>query len=168
MNFDQAFEIIVGLEGKFTRDPRDSGNWTGGKIDEGELRGTKFGISAAAYPHLDIEHLTLNQAKQIYLEDYWMRVRAHELPDILKLAVFDCAINQGVGALVLVLQHAARVKRDGDFGPQTLSACWAAPKRTLIRLLTKRAKRYMLHAKFDLYGDGWLNRLFEIALATEE
>jgi hypothetical protein len=35
-------------------DERDPGNWTGGAIGKGELRGTKWGISAQTYPQIDI------------------------------------------------------------------------------------------------------------------
>src|SRR6185312_16903801 len=57
--FLPAFKIVVGIEGGYSNDPRDPG---------GE---TKFGISKNAYPNLDIASLTLEQAQQIYLRDYW-------------------------------------------------------------------------------------------------
>ena len=30
MNFDKAFELVIGAEGGYTKDPNDRGNWTGG------------------------------------------------------------------------------------------------------------------------------------------
>jgi hypothetical protein len=47
MGFDRAFEETIGLEGGFSRNPDDNGNWTGGRRGLGELKGTKYGISAA-------------------------------------------------------------------------------------------------------------------------
>ncbi|MDH1334083.1 hypothetical protein N5D77_07565 [Comamonas thiooxydans] len=70
MDFDKAFDRLIGHEGKFTNNPKDDGNWTGGKQDRGELKGTKFGIAANTYPHLDIKSLTIEQAKAIYREDF--------------------------------------------------------------------------------------------------
>ena len=64
--FDTAFANVIGLEGGYTDDPRDRGNWTGGTVGQGKLRGTKYGISAAAFPTLDIANLTLDAAKAIY------------------------------------------------------------------------------------------------------
>ena len=56
-DFDKAFDIIVGVEGGFSLDPNDPGNWTGGKRGVGELKGTRWGISAKSYPHLDINFM---------------------------------------------------------------------------------------------------------------
>jgi len=56
--FDQAFALVVGIEGGFSTDQNDPGNWTSGKVCIGEFKGTKYGISAASYPHLDIPNLT--------------------------------------------------------------------------------------------------------------
>jgi lysozyme family protein len=68
--FEQAFARIIGNEGGFTSNQLDPGNWTGGKPGEGECRGTKYGISAHAYPSLDIAGLTLADAYAIYRRDY--------------------------------------------------------------------------------------------------
>src|SRR5271169_2536187 len=51
--------------------PNDPGNWTGGKIGLGELKGTKFGIAAASHPTLDIANLTIDQAIQLRRTEYW-------------------------------------------------------------------------------------------------
>ena len=69
--FYTSFERVIGHEGEFTNDKNDRGNWTSGVIGEGELKGTKYGISAMSYPNLDIENLTLKQAQSIYFEDFW-------------------------------------------------------------------------------------------------
>ena len=69
-NFDRMFDIVVGHEGGYTANPADRGNWTGGAIGSGTCRGTRFGISAAAYPGLDIANLTIDAAKALYQRDY--------------------------------------------------------------------------------------------------
>ena len=56
--FDQAFAAVIGHEGGYTSDARDPGNWTGGAVGQGACKGTQWGISAAAYPALDIAGLT--------------------------------------------------------------------------------------------------------------
>ena len=58
-DFKQAFDLLIGHEGGYTNNPNDPGNWTGGKVNSGTLRGTKYGISAASYPTLDIKNLGL-------------------------------------------------------------------------------------------------------------
>ncbi len=70
-DFEMAVAVVLRHEGGFQRDPGDRGNWTGGAVGLGELRGTKFGISAASYPGEDIEGLTEERAREIYYKDFW-------------------------------------------------------------------------------------------------
>ena len=67
--FDVIFDRVLGHEGGFQADPRDRGNWTGGEVGKGELKGTKYGVAAMTYPELDIESLTKADAKIIFRRD---------------------------------------------------------------------------------------------------
>lgn len=80
MNFDTAFEKLIGHEGEFQNDPRDRGNWTTGVAGQGSNNGTKFGISAMAYPGEDIRNMTIERAKDLYKRDYWGRPAATRFP----------------------------------------------------------------------------------------
>src|SRR6185437_7679529 len=71
--FAAALATVLAHEGGYQAMPDDPGNWTGGKIGAGELKGTKFGLSAAAYPNLDIASLTEAEAAAIYCRDWWER-----------------------------------------------------------------------------------------------
>ena len=57
MNFEKAFERLIGHEGGYSTDRNDPGNWTGGKVGSGTFKGTKYGIAANTYPNLDIKNL---------------------------------------------------------------------------------------------------------------
>jgi hypothetical protein len=95
-NFEQSVALILDLEGggQVVQDSLDPG----GK--------TRWGISQRAYPALDIEGLTLGQAKEIYRQDYWVKAGCDELPGPMDLCAFDCAVNMGVGkALELLRNH---------------------------------------------------------------
>ena len=48
--FAAAIAMVLAHEGGFQGMPDDPGNWTGGRLGDGTLKGTKFGISAASYP----------------------------------------------------------------------------------------------------------------------
>ena len=120
--FDRAFSIIVGEEGGYTAEQADPGNWTGGRCGVGECRGTRWGISASAYPGLDIANLTLDQAKAIYRQDYWGRAQCDALPPPLALLVFDAAVNNGVSQAIRWLQAALGIPADGVAGPGTAAA----------------------------------------------
>ena len=60
-----TFPFVIGHEGKWGNDRRDRGNWTSGVIGKGELKGTKYGVAAHAYPELDIKNLTIDDARKI-------------------------------------------------------------------------------------------------------
>jgi lysozyme family protein len=78
--FEQAYALTLRQEGGMSIAANDPGNWTGGAIGAGILRGTKFGISAAAFPTLDIQSLTIEQAKKLYRQRYWITIGADALP----------------------------------------------------------------------------------------
>lgn len=96
--FDEAFKFTVGEEGGFQADYDDPGNWTGGDIGKGELRGTKYGISARAFPMLDIKNIQLEDAKLIFKKKYWDEAGCDRLPYPLNMIVADNAYHSGVSA----------------------------------------------------------------------
>jgi lysozyme family protein len=126
--FELAFKETVDIEGGYSNDPDDPGNWTGGKVGSGELKGTKYGISAAQYPVLDIKNLTIEQAKEIYLRDYWLPPKLSAVVDTrIACEIFDTAVNMGPGAATFIAQEALnflgeQVAQDGIMGGQTLAA----------------------------------------------
>lgn len=157
MNFDLAFDRLIGHEGGFTDNPEDDGNWTGGRKGRGELKGTKFGIAAASYPHLDIKNLTVEQAKAIYREDFWdVLGTAH--PSV-KFQLFDAAVNHGRGNAVRMLQRAVGVADDGQWGPRSQSALDRMEHNdVLLRFVAHRLKFWASLQKFDEFGRGWTRR----------
>lgn len=156
--FLKAFTNLIGVEGGFTDNPKDDGNWTGGKQGSGMLKGTKYGIAASSYPHLDIPNLTLEQAQEVYYKDFWMPCKADKLPFPIANALFDCAVNSGVKTAAKLLQRACGIAEDGVIGEITLKI--ASKEDTLIAFLTARAMFYARLAKFELFGKGWMKRLF--------
>lgn len=161
--FNKAFENVIGVEGGFSDDPRDPGNWTGGKEESGKLNGTKYGVSAASYPSLDIKSITLDDAKAIYHRDYWQVIRGDDFSFPVSNALFDCAVNSGCTSAAKLLQRSLAIPSDGKIGKQTISAAQAKdPTELLIDFLTARAVFYARLAKFELYGKGWMKRLFTV------
>lgn len=114
--FDECFTVLMELEGYKSND----------KLDAGGL--TKYGISQKAYPDLDIDSLTLEQARAIYYQDYFIASKAHELPPSLACNVFDSAVNMGVSRAIRFLQRTIGVDADGIFGKGTRAALERAIK----------------------------------------
>src|SRR5690606_34301427 len=136
-------------------------------------RGTKYGISAAQYPDLDIANLDLEDARDIYRRDYWEACKCDELPWPLALFVFDAAVNQGCDAKAglaaqKLLPQALDVAQDGIIGPKTLSAAAKSRPRHAARFMAFRAMRYQGTRNYDRYGEGWLTRLFRVAMEAEK
>lgn len=164
-DFNRAFAIIVGVEGGFSGDANDPGNWTGGGIGQGALKGTKFGISAASYPAEDITGLTLERAKAIYERDFWNETRCGELPWPLSLMLFDAAVQHGSRSAIRLLQLSLEIKVDGNFGPATLVAVKSRPVTETTALFGVAREAYYRQLKnFPIYGKGWIKRLFTVAL----
>jgi len=139
--FQKALEWLKVREGGFQNNPRDPGNWTGGKPGVGELKGTKYGISAASYPHLDIADLTWEQASDIYRGDYWEPSGAARQPWPFALMLMDVAVLHGLGAASQWLS---------DYGPDAYAFAW------------RRQRVYTLSENVDIFGKGWTHRLDEL------
>lgn len=149
-----AFDLAVGfvlkerIEGGYVNDPRDPG---------GE---TNFGISKRAYPKVNIRALTRDEAVAIYRRDYWDGADCDKLPAKIGIALFDGAVNQGVGTSKKLLQSAAGVTADGDIGPKTLAAVHGADVEDLLtQFLSHRMRRYAFTANAATYMRGWSNRI---------
>lgn len=163
-NWDTVFGIVLGHEGGFQADPKDRGNWTGGKVGAGVNKGTKYGISAMSYPSLDIARLTEQQAKAIYRRDFWDRIRGDDLPGGLDLVTFDAAVNSGRNRAVKWLQAALRGPRiDGLMGPATLAACEASDVWATVEAACDHRLDYLEDLPMaPRYGKGWKRRVEEI------
>jgi lysozyme family protein len=160
MDFNQSFEVLLGNEGDFTDDPKDRGNWTSGRVGEGVLKGTKYGISAMTYPSLDIRNLTVGKAKEIYYKDFWSKVHCEELPEAIRFDIFDVAVNSGCSTAIKLLQRAINVTDDGIIGKVTLKALSEMDAQLLDKRLSAQRLLFISALKtFPIYGKGWIVRV---------
>jgi lysozyme family protein len=134
VSFERAFSIVIGAEGGYVDDPQDPG---------GE---TKYGISKRAYPAVDIKNLTLEQARDIYLRDYWLAAGCHRGTEVMAILIFDCAVNQGVSRA----RQIASIAND----PVSFQA--------------ERALLYASLPTFGRFGRGWMRRLFSVLQQATE
>lgn len=144
---------------------------------------TKFGISAKAFPDLDIAGLTERDAWDIYRARYWQAagLDGSAIPGEVGIAVMDAAVNLGVVQAVRLLQGACNLlgcdlKRDGDLGPKTRATVRALvmmdfERATMLALLVtaRRTRFYYLLAqrnkdKYERYLGGWLRRCEDLVL----
>lgn len=106
-DFKAAQEHVKKVEGGYTDDPDDNGNWTGGKIGLGELIGTNWGISA---PTLATElkrvggnpptastmkNLEYASAVAIYKRNFWDRIKGDDIKNQwVAEIIYDAYVNQ--------------------------------------------------------------------------
>lgn len=160
MDFDACFVALLEHEGGLSLDAKDRGNWTGGKIGVGELKGTKYGISASVYPGEDIAGLTVDRVKSLYRRDYWGPAGCDAVPDAIKFHLFDAAVNQGVKTAIRMVQNAVGEIPDGILGPRTLQAIASMdPTKAVLRFSGARLVAYTSAAGWDDFGKGWVNRV---------
>ena len=156
--FDDIIDVVIKHEGGYVNDPKDLG---------GE---TKYGITKRFYPDVDIKNLTVEDAKQIYYNDYWVKNKVPQMPNNLKHIYFDMCINQGKGTAVKVLQRAVNSKGgdlevDGGLGPKTIEAI------NKYKPCDNRTRCYRLKHYYDLVNKkpeqekflfGWFRRALEV------
>lgn len=152
MNFDTAFDAVIGHEGDYSRHPDDPG---------GE---TRFGITRRVALQEgysgDMHVLPREFAKAIYKKRYWDAMRCDSMPDALKFSLFDAAVNSGVKQATVWLQRALDVGDDGVLGPLTLEA---AQRSNGLRLAVKlNAERLDFMTSLPTWGSfsrGWARRI---------
>ena len=141
MNFDIAFERLIGHEGGYVNHHDDPG---------GE---TKYGITKRSYPSEDIKNLTLEQAKAIYLRDFWEPL-GDEHPAV-KFQAFDLAVNSGVSRAQAFLVEAKQTASD--------------PAGIILAFNALRLQFYTDLRTWGSFGKGWTRRIAgNLRLAAED
>lgn len=151
-NFEHAIDKVIAHEGGYVDHPDDPG---------GE---TKYGISRRSYPDVDIKNLKLEEAKDIYRQDFWDRIKgdAIQSQDVAS-NLFDYAVNAGTRRAVRTVQRLTGAAQDGIVGPQTLAAINSQDGLNLnLRLVLARVDFYTeiaaRRAELRTFLVGWLRR----------
>lgn len=162
--FGPALMAVRRWEGGLVDHPSDPGGITKWGISIRFLRGIGFDVNGDGIVNgQDIKDLSKDQMKALYMKHFWQPCHCDELPIGLDLAVFDCAVNQGVGRAIRLFQKAAGVKADGIIGSNTMGAAWATPPKVLLAdFMARRAVHYSGLRNVVVFGLGWYRRLFDI------
>lgn len=155
-------------EGVLSLDPHDPGNWTGGRCGVGDCLGSKFGISAAAHPSVDIAGLTLDRANSIRKTEYWDEVHADYLPGPVAFMVADAAFMSGPDRAIRQLQAALGVAVDGHLGDKTISKALATPPELFLPEFAAVRLLFLitLGDEWARNKGGWTRRLFRGQIAA--
>lgn len=149
LEFEEAFDRLIGYEGGYVNDPQDPG---------GE---TNWGISKRAYPNVAIALLSRSDAAQIYRRDFWNACGQY-LHGAVAFQVFDAAVNHGIGNAVRFLQRAVGVADDGHWGAISLAAYNKLElSDALMLFLAERGEFMVKLSTFERFGRGWMRRIFQ-------
>lgn len=171
--FYNVMKPVLEHEGGFTTDPDDAGNWSSGKVRQGKILGTKYGVTGKtlagyrgrAVTQDDVAALTIDEAIEIFRSQYWTPIKGDDLPRGLDYAMLDFAINSGPAKAASTHQKVVGVTPDGIIGAKTLDAIRRRGDVSgQIRALCKARLAYMrtLGAKWRKYGKGWTIRVNEV------
>ena len=159
MNFDAAFERLIGHEGGYVDHPSDPGGATRYGVTERVARSHGYTGSMRDFP--------LDLAKQIYRTTYWNAVRADECPPALRFDLFDAAVNSGPAQAVKWLQRAVGVADDGKIGPKTLLALKLADGPSAAAKFNGHRLKFMASLPtWKTFGKGWAIRIAENLIAV--
>ena len=158
-NFNHSLAMLLKHEGGYVNHPSDPGgmtnlgvtakvweSWVGHPVDEKQMKA-----------------LTSDDVAPLYKRKYWDACRADELVSGLDYAVFDCAVNSGVGRAVKLLQGCVGVVVDGGIGPATMAAVNQAVPTSLIEDFSNARLQFLKSLKtFPVFGKGWERRVNEV------
>lgn len=148
MDFNTAFDRVIGHEGGYVNNPADPG---------GE---TNWGVSKRSYPNVDIKRLTRDGAKEIYRADFWNRIHGDRLPDGVSYQLFDFAVNSGIETAVRQFQRALGVADDGYWGPVSQAAADRLTETDMILRLNAERLDFMTRlANWPNASRGWARRI---------
>lgn len=160
----ERFERLIGFvlehEGGLADDPDDPGGIT------------KYGISLRSYPHLGangIRNLTIEDAKGIYYQDWWLPLKCPQIhDDKVAQKYLDTCVNTGKRTGTKILQRALqmigyRITVDGAIGPKTLAAVNAADPQALLVAMRQQQKAHyerliQKNPELKKFRRGWMAR----------
>lgn len=152
MNFDIAFDRLLGNESGYSNNPADPGGET--------MWGITVAVARANGYMGAMRDMPRDTAKAIYRAVYWAPVCGDSLPPTVAFQVFDAAVNHGVGQAAKWLQAAVSVVQDGSIGPATLDAVGKGNPAALAMLyLSARLFFYPKLSTWPTFGKGWANRV---------
>lgn len=170
----EMIEDILIREGGFVNHPADRGGATNFGVTQTTLsawRGHPVTVE-------DVRSMTLNEAREIYEANYFLKPKIDRLPGLVQPLVFDMSINHGPGTAVKLLQNVLRdnghtCSVDGGVGDETIRCTQAAADAlgvSLVNLLVDRRVQFYeqivkRNASQEVFLKGWMRRANEFRVA---
>lgn len=155
ITFDEAFDRLLGNEGKYSNDPHDPGGPTMWGITQREARAHGYTGDMRNFPR---DSGPVN-AKSIYRADYW-DILGDDVHPAIKFQAFDFGVNAGIGTSIRKLQAACGVADDGKWGPVSAAKLAGMDVNdVLMRFAAQRLFYYTSLSTWPNFGKGWTRRV---------
>jgi lysozyme family protein len=188
-NFERAQHLVKTVEAGYSSDRKDTGNWIDVPGGGQRFIGTNHGISAPVLAQYfkdkginrliskqDMMDLEYETALEIYKKDYWnaaglSNFKSQSIANVL----YDECVNQGVGAALSdVKKSMENMGHETDeigswkdfhkeLTPKVNKMSTKEKKELFNQIKAERLERYEGADTWEEHGDGWQNRLNDIA-----
>jgi lysozyme family protein len=156
--FSIAVDYVLANEGGFSNNPNDRGGMT------------KFGISKASYPHVDIQNLTKDDAVKIYKKDMWDRFKLERIKDQdVANKVFDMIVLMGKARATLLFESTLiklgfAIPKDGILDDEMVHIINNYNSGTLLSKYREELKKFIdriveTNPSQKVFYKGWMNRI---------
>lgn len=171
-DIDEMIDNVLRREGGYVDHPADKG----GPTKYGITLKTLSNYIGRAALKSEVESLTEDVAREIYLRNYYIAPRFNLLPDEIQPFIFDCAVNHGTRRAVKFIQsvcnqagYQPKLDVDGAMGPNTLKGAeWAQQEmgEYFLRALIEERRNFYYtivdaNPSQKVFLKGWLNRVNE-------
>ena len=188
-NFERAQHLVKTVEAGYSSDRKDTGNWIDVPGGGQRFIGTNHGISAPVLAQYfkdkginrliskqDMMDLEYETALEIYKKDYWnaaglSNFKSQSIANVL----YDECVNQGVGAALSDVKKSMEnmghetdeIGNWKDFHkeltPKVNKMSTKEKKKLFNQIKAERLERYEGADTWEDHGEGWQNRLNDIA-----
>lgn len=188
-NFERAQHLVKTVEAGYSSDRKDTGNWIDVPGGGQRFIGTNHGISAPVLAQYfkdkginrliskqDMMDLEYETALEIYKKDYWnaaglSNFKSQSIANVL----YDECVNQGVGAALSdVKKSMENMGHETDeigswkdfhkeLTPKVNKMSTKEKKKLFNQIKVERLERYEGADTWEDHGEGWQNRLNDIA-----
>ena len=192
-SFERAQHLVKMAEAGYSSDRNDTGNWINVPGGGQRFIGTNHGISAPVLAQYfkdkgidrliskqDMMDLEYKTALDIYKKDYWNAARLSNFKSqSIANVLYDECVNQGVGAALSDVKKSMEnmgheTEEIGswkefhkELTPKVNKMSTKEKKKLFNQIKTERLERYEGADTWEEHGEGWQNRLNDIAFEDD-
>jgi len=192
-SFERAQHLVKMAEAGYSSDRNDTGNWINVPGGGQRFIGTNHGISAPVLAQYfkdkginrliskqDMMDLDYETALEIYKKDYWNAARLSNFKSqSIANVLYDECVNQGVGAALSDAKKSMEnmgheTEEIGswkefhkELTPKVNKMSTKEKKELFNQIKTERLERYEGADTWEEHGEGWQNRLNDIAFEDD-